>query len=376
MTTLLEQRYRRVLRLLPSYYRAEWEEEMVETYLHDADTDTGDDTGDGDGEDAGEGDLARPELAEVASVVALAVRTRLAGDCGAPPRYAALGSAVRTFALLSVLLHAAGAITQQALTATSLTGAAQRQQELVLGALTGHGLLRGVVDTTLWVLPLVWAGAYAALVRGRSRTALALSALAALPELAHLISPSLYESPGAWSADAVVTAGFAWLTVAAVGCAYHSGAPPARLPCTASGGAGVALVASCVLLGGATVAWPRGADAVWGSGCVVIVAGAVWCALRAGSPHRAHSPGLPLALAALSLAVLAQRATTLALLAGAGSHARTPEPPTGGAEVQLALLAVLVVVLAATGVRDLPARVRARGVGTAAAADAGRRNAA
>lgn len=70
MTTLLEQRYRTVLRMLPAYYRAEREEEMVETYLDDM--------------DEADQDLARPAWGEVASIAALSVRTRL-GSAGAPP---------------------------------------------------------------------------------------------------------------------------------------------------------------------------------------------------------------------------------------------------------------------------------------------------
>ncbi|MFG3024301.1 hypothetical protein ACGFZQ_38235 [Streptomyces sp. NPDC048254] len=40
--SLLETRYRTVLRILPAYYRREREEEMVETYLCDIDRDTQD----------------------------------------------------------------------------------------------------------------------------------------------------------------------------------------------------------------------------------------------------------------------------------------------------------------------------------------------
>ncbi|KOG42529.1 hypothetical protein [Streptomyces resistomycificus] len=56
MTTLLETRYRGVLRLLPAYYRREREEEMVEIYLWDVDRDTQ--------------DRSRPTLGEVGLLVA------------------------------------------------------------------------------------------------------------------------------------------------------------------------------------------------------------------------------------------------------------------------------------------------------------------
>lgn len=75
--SLLEDRYRRVLRMLPASYRAEREEEMVSAFL--------------DGS-AGVGDEhnARPRLSEVATVAALAVRVRLGGS-GATSRSVASG---------------------------------------------------------------------------------------------------------------------------------------------------------------------------------------------------------------------------------------------------------------------------------------------
>ena len=39
MTNVLEERYRSLLRILPADYRAEWEEEMVATYLQGMATD-------------------------------------------------------------------------------------------------------------------------------------------------------------------------------------------------------------------------------------------------------------------------------------------------------------------------------------------------
>ncbi|MGW5682731.1 hypothetical protein [Nonomuraea sp. NPDC003754] len=90
--TLLEQRYRFVLRMLPASYRAEREEEMVDAYLDSA------------GQVPDE-DNPRPSWREVASVAALAVRTR-AGGLGAAPRYRAMGDAVRLVALLGLGFHA------------------------------------------------------------------------------------------------------------------------------------------------------------------------------------------------------------------------------------------------------------------------------
>ena len=74
----LEQRYRRVLRLLPGYYRERWEEDMVAAFLDswltgDADT------------DECVLEFCKPAWQEVASVILLAARLYL-GGAGAPPR--------------------------------------------------------------------------------------------------------------------------------------------------------------------------------------------------------------------------------------------------------------------------------------------------
>ena len=63
----LEQRYRRVLRLLPGYYRDAWEEDMVAAFLDSWLT--------GDPEvDPAVLKFCRPSLGEVASVAGLAAR--------------------------------------------------------------------------------------------------------------------------------------------------------------------------------------------------------------------------------------------------------------------------------------------------------------
>ena len=78
MTSRLEQRYRRVLWLLPVPYRVRWQEDMVTTFL----TATG---AGGDTEDAAYlRDYGRLEFGEVFSVLALAVRLRVGGIEAAP----------------------------------------------------------------------------------------------------------------------------------------------------------------------------------------------------------------------------------------------------------------------------------------------------
>src|SRR3984957_14394776 len=94
----LEQRYRRVLRLLPGYYRDKWEEDMVAAFLD------GWLTGDPD-EDSVTMQYDRPTRQEIASVAALAARLYL-GGAGAPRRYFAWGQAVRGAVLAVVLANA------------------------------------------------------------------------------------------------------------------------------------------------------------------------------------------------------------------------------------------------------------------------------
>ncbi|WP_405913914.1 hypothetical protein OG760_32625 [Streptomyces sp. NBC_00963] len=347
MTTLLEQRYRTVLRMLPAYYRAEREEEMVETYLDDM--------------DEADQDLARPAWGEVASIAALSVRTRL-GSAGAPPRYAAIGSAVRLFALLSVALLAADTLTQRALPAAWLTGAAPKDRADFMRTFTGNGVLMGVAQTLLWVLPLAWPVAYAALLRDRRRAAFTLALLGAAPSLSYLVGRPMGQGLGvAPSALTVVTAATAWLTVAAVGCGYHSDAPPARLPFAP---AGPALLGTCVLMGGSMVVWPQGADSVWGSGTVVVAAGCAWWVARIRASRRGAGtpePALPLALAVLGTVVLAQRCALMGLL----TSAQAPYSTIVGGEIQAAALAALVVTLTVSGTRGLLARTKATAAGAA-----------
>jgi hypothetical protein len=107
----LEQRYRRVLRLLPRYYRDQWEEDMVAAFLD------GWMTGDPD-EDSVTLEYDRPTREEIVSVIGLAARLRL-GGIGAPRRYFAWGQAVRNAVLGVMLAHAVWGLGQLALFARS-----------------------------------------------------------------------------------------------------------------------------------------------------------------------------------------------------------------------------------------------------------------
>jgi hypothetical protein len=107
----LEQRYRRVLRLLPGYYRDNWEEDMVGTFLD------GWLTGDPD-EDSVTMEYDRPTRQEIASVIGLAARLHL-GGVGAPRRYFAWGQAVRNAVLGVMLAHAVWGLGEIAIFARS-----------------------------------------------------------------------------------------------------------------------------------------------------------------------------------------------------------------------------------------------------------------
>ncbi|MCH6163001.1 hypothetical protein [Streptomyces marispadix] len=345
MTSLLEKRYRRVLRMLPASYRAQREEEIVDTYLQDF--------------DEYEQDELRPTWREVASIAALAVRTRT-GGAGAAPRHVLAGATVRLFALLSILLHGARELTDRALALAYVSGAPARDRDLFLGVFDGQqGVLSGVRETLLWLLPLCWVAAYAALLRDRRRTALVLSVLAALPALMFAVD---WATGGPVRIDGfdIAFAASGWLTVLALSCAFHSDAPAARLPAVRPG---LALMAVCVLMGGSVVLWRDGADSVWSSGTVCVLAGVLWWAAalvrgdrrgRSGeapageaSAGGAGDPAVPLALALLSLVVLAERTGMLALLV----QSRMPASYLYAAGAQAAVLAGLVVALGVAGGR-------------------------
>ena len=81
----LEQRYRRVLRLLPGYYRDNWEQDMVAALLESSPADDPE-------EDEYIIEFGEPRWPEVAGLAGLAARLYL-GGAGAPRRYLAPAAA-------------------------------------------------------------------------------------------------------------------------------------------------------------------------------------------------------------------------------------------------------------------------------------------
>ncbi|WEO93715.1 hypothetical protein A6P39_006665 [Streptomyces sp. FXJ1.172] len=333
MTTLLEARYRTVLRLLPAYYRREREEEMVETYLWDLDRDTQ--------------DQSRPTFGEVASIAALAVRSRL-GAAGAPRRYALLGSGVRLFALSAVLLLAASAVVTPVLqlTWTFTRGGAERR--MFLSGFTGHGIVAGTVAVAGWILPLGWTVAYFALLHDRRRLARTAALVAALPSLWPLAGSLTGATIVSEPAFVVTLVLLAWLPALALCAAHHRDAPPARLP---AGTPGLALMATCVLTGASQVLLPGAADLVWApANCFAL--GALGWLLWRGRRTDPGTRGGALALALLGLLLLAVRVAALYPWLGLP----TPAGYLVGGIGQTAALALLTVVLTIAGRRELTAR--------------------
>ncbi|MFF7640660.1 hypothetical protein [Streptomyces canus] len=332
MTTLLESRYRAVLRLLPAYYRREREEEMVETYLWDVDQETQ--------------EQSRPTLGEVASIVALAVRSRL-GASGAPRRYAVLGSAVRLFALFAVLLQAASAVVDRVLGLAWASTRGGSQWALFTDGFTGHGVWAGAGAVAQWFFPLLWTVAYFALLRDHRRLAQVSAVVAALPTLWPLADLWARDFAPSDSAYVVAAAVLAWASALALGAAHHRDAPPAALP---AGAPGLVFAACCVLMGGSVVALPGGVDTVWALVTCYLVTALAWLLYRARGEHRVPAAEAA-ALAALGLLLLAVRVTAvypwLDLLPGALRV---------GVLTQAAALVALTAALAVVSGRDLLSR--------------------
>jgi len=231
----LEQRYRRVLRLLPGWYRHQWEEDMAAAFLDSWLT------GDPD-EDECVLEFCRPGWQEVASVACLAVRLHL-GGVGAPRRYFAWGQAVRRAVLSVMLVHAVLGLEMLVRTAWSrrLFGLPAPPASLV-AATPG-----GVWPTVYHVVNVAWIAVLLSLALGHYRTARVLAVLAILPGLVALLQAQLtgiMPAPfGPWAWWVL----FDLVPVAAMA-AFHSGAPPAaRLPWLLALPAGYLLVFGPVL---------------------------------------------------------------------------------------------------------------------------------
>ncbi len=170
MSGALEQRYRRLLRLLPMGYRYHWEEEMVGAFM--------------EGEHASPvGDASGRLLAERLSVAALAARLRLDGS-HATPRGVIWYQAWHGFALM-ILLY-------QALAATLLV--AIRVPAIAVAwplGLADFGFLVPYPASSL-----LWVAAFACFVMGRLVASRVLVALAAVSTVVITVTMSSVVASG------------------------------------------------------------------------------------------------------------------------------------------------------------------------------------
>lgn len=323
MTSVLEDRYRSLLRILPADYRAAWEEEMVATFLTAELSD--------DPEDAGyQAEFGRPGLAEVASVVGLAVRLRLpAAGSGRPPL---LGDAVRIVALVGLLVSAAAG--------TVGTGV----HLWLIGKLPGVAPPDLDVAPVLGVLPmtqvlLVAAAlpAYLLLVTGHRPAARVLASVSIGAVLVTAVGDLVAGYPllaGRWVSLLLDVLVFAALW------AHHADAPPVpRRPWLLALPAAIAIgVATFVLTASFTVTWWL---VDWPAiSCTLVAAG-----LTAHAFTR-RRPEWSLALVMLGAIVLAQRLVTLPeFVDGATAAHRTPVLVAGLVEIAAVAVAGLPVAL-------------------------------
>jgi hypothetical protein len=339
--TRLEERYRRVLRLLPASYRLRWEEEMVEAFL------TSVETYDPDRADF-LGEFGRPSLGEVASVAALSLRLRL-GLAGTPsPRSAAWGGAWRFVALAWLLANAA-------LVATPM-----------IGYLWAPPVLRWMADrvdavvvdetapTMLWhYAPVLWIAAFFALLLGRLRLARVLAVLLVAREVLTVVIDA--------GADLVAGASPLWLYsgpallfdvgLLATLWAFPAGraAAPRRGPWVlAFGGAVGVLSAHLALVITTAVHWAV-VDVIGLLAIGVVVAAATHLATYRARRRRDPAPSLGLAI--LAGIVLVQRLATYAIAAASG--AVVAPASRVAATVEIAALTLMAGALAVVSARAL-----------------------
>jgi hypothetical protein len=294
----LEQRYRRVLRLLPGYYRERWEEDMVAAFLdswHSGDPD----------DDEWALEFCKPTWPEVASVAGLAARLYL-GGATAPRRYFAWGQAVRNAALAVLLVHAVLGLEVLVRTAWSrrLFGLPAPPASLVVAAPVG------VWPTVYHVVNVAWVVIFVTLALGHYRTARVLAALAIVPGLAALLQAQLTGimpapfGPWAW-----------WILfdlalVVAMAAFHHDAPPAARWPWL------LALPAGYLLVFGPVLALEATGNYTWlpdfsGLFCILVALACLAHTPRAWSGQAGGSGVWSLTLVLLAAVAGAYRIVTL-----------------------------------------------------------------
>jgi hypothetical protein len=333
----LEQRYRRVLRLLPGYYRDRWEEDMVAAFLDSWLT------GDPEEDDAIL-QFCKPTWAEVASVVCLAARLYL-GGAGAPRRYFAWGQAVRRAVLAVTLVQAVRGLDVLVRTAWS---------RRVFGWLPAppagiaHGTPGGILPPVAWYLvAYAWIVSFVALVLGRYRTAQVMAALAIVPDLVWLLQGEFtgaFQGPslGPWAFWVLLN-----LAPVLAMTAFHRDAPPAaRWPWL------LALPANYLLVAVPLMALQATGNSAWlpdfpGLYCVLVALACLAYALRAWSRQAAGWGVWSLALTLLAADAGAYRIFSLT------DYLRDPHL------IQVSLAELLILVIAVALIAPGAARAQA-----------------
>jgi hypothetical protein len=232
----LERRYRRVLRLLPGYYRQRWEEDMVAAFL---DTWL---TGDPEADEAIL-EFCKPSWAETASVASLAARLYL-GGAAAPRRYFAWGQAIRRAVLTVLLVHAVLGVDVLVFLGWSrrLVGWLPAPTTSLVTAAPG-----GVWARVYCLVCVTWIVTFVTLALGHCRTARVLAALAIVPGLIALLQAQFTGIMPAPSGSWVFWVLLDLAPVLAM-TAFHRDAPPAaRWPWLLALPAGYLLVYGPVL---------------------------------------------------------------------------------------------------------------------------------
>ncbi len=298
MSSDLERRYRRVLRLLPGWYRARWEEDMVAAFLDS--WMTGDPAADEYIRKA-----AGPSSAEVASVARLAVRLHLTGP-GTARRHA-WGQAIRRAVLAVLLVHAVLAVDILAFLALS--------RRLVGWLPEPPASLLTPSPSTAWataycLVTAAWIVIFLTLVLGRYRTARVLAALAIVPSLVALLQAQytgIMPAPfGPWDFWVLLD-----LTPVLAMAAFHRDAPPVpRLPWL------LALPAGYLLVYGPLLTLQATGNSAWlpdfpGLCCMLVALACLAHVPRAWSRHVTGTGLWSLALVMLAAVAGAYRIASL-----------------------------------------------------------------
>jgi hypothetical protein len=327
----LEDRYRQVLRLLPGYYRAAWEEDMVAAFLDSRMT--GDEL-----EDEYTLEFGKPTWPEVASVAALAARLYL-GGVGTPLRYFAWGQAVRGAVLAVLLVHAVQRLNDLVLIAWS------RHPASWLPALPPSLMIASPGDgwPTVWnTIDDAWILVFVALVLGHFLTARVIAALALVPYPVVLLQAQFAGTIRAPFGDWAYWVLLDLAPVLAMAAFHRDAPPPARRPWL------LALPAGYLLMVVPLLALQATGNSAWlpdfaGLCCVLVALACLMHAPRALSRRAAGS-----GVWSLTLVLLAAFAGTYRI-ASLGNYMHDPHLITVSLAELLILLAAVALVASDAG---------------------------